>query len=308
MEDLLSLPHIGAVHQRALRRLGRIDVEEGLGEVDLDLVDAMARELHADRNVPLEVRKTVMRALVAPTPGGLQALGWLCRNERVDPEAVMAFAGNLPVGEPDEGALGEREASEVVESVLKGVDLPRMGRLGVCVRFLASPLLNETGRAAALRRAVSGPWLNVGDRRTLVEWALGAEVADEINAAFSHAVPAAPPALARTALLCLVDQGEDLAVVVRYALANLGTWVDPRPILQGLMDLVERNGADMQPALRRQALDVCRKRSEALLRRRAYQLAARTEAPDFLREALRDSDFGVRSWALSRLNRPAGQE
>jgi len=94
--------------------------------------------------------------------------------------------------------------------------------------------------------------------------------------------------------------------VVRSVIANLSGWADPRPILQGLLDLVDRNGADLQPALRRQALDLCRRQKEALLRRRAYQLAARTEAADFLGEALRDPDFGVRSWALSRLNRPVG--
>lgn len=302
MEDLLSLPHIDAVHRRALRRLGRSE-EFDADSIDIELVDAMARELHADRNVPTEVRKTVMRALVAPTPGGLQALGWLCRNDRVDPDAVLAFAGNLPVGPATEPALGEKESVEVVESVLKGCDLPRLGRLGVCVRLLASPLLSEAGRAAALKRILAGPWLNVGDRRTLVEWALGAEVLEEIAAGFSHSVPVAPAGLSRTALVCLVEQGEDLAVVVRYAIQHLPSWTEPKHVLQGLLDLVERHGPEMQAALRRQALDVCRRVSETVIRRRAYQLAARTESDEFLREALRDPDYGVRSWAMSRMNR-----
>lgn len=299
MEDLFSLPHIDGVHRRALRRLGRpedFDAES----IDIDLVDAMARELHADRNVPADVRKTVMRALVAPTPGGLQALGWLCRNDRVDPDAVLAFAGNLPVGPADEPALGEKESVEVVESVLKGCELPRLGRLGVCVRFLASPLFSDAGRAAALRRILAGPWLTVGDRRTLVEWALGAEVLEEIAAGFAHQIPVAPASLSRTALVLLVDQGEDLAVVIRYAIQHLSSWTEPKHVLQGLLDLVERFGPDMQPALRKQALDVCRKVSETVVRRRAYQLAARTETDEFLRDALRDPDYGVRSWALSR--------
>ena len=307
MDDLLSLPHMQTVHRRALRRLGRAETEEGAPEIDLDLVDALARELCADRSVPPLVRREVMRALVAPTPGGLQALGWLCRNESVDPSAVMSYAANLPLGESDPEALGERESLEAVESVLRGMEATRSGRMGVCVRLLASTLLSEAGRAAGLRRLVTGPWLTPGDRRTLVEWAVGIEVADEVAATFSHTVPPAPPGLARAALVCLVDQGDDLSAVVRSVIANLAAWADPRPLLQGLLDLVERSGSEMQPALRRQALDLCRRQKEALLRRRAYQLAARTESADFLKEALRDTDFGVRSWAMSRLNRPEGQ-
>ncbi len=307
MEDLLTLPYMDIVHRRALRRLGRTEAAEGSVEIDLDLVDAMARELYADRMAPAGVRREVMRALVAPSPGGLQALGWLCRNEPVDANAVMTYAANLPLGDSLPSALTERESVDAVESVMRSLEGSRTGRLGVAVHLLGSTLLSEPGRSAGLKRLVTGPWLTPGDRRTLVEWAVGLDVADEVAAGFAHSVPPAPPGLARTALTCLVDQGDDLASVVRSVIANLGNWADPRPILQGLLDLVDRNGTDMQPALRRQALDLCRRQKEALLRRRAYQLAARTEAPDFLREALRDPDFGVRSWALSRLNRPEGQ-
>lgn len=302
MEELLSLPEIEDAHGRALRRLGRTP------ENGVELADALARELFADRSVPADVRRTVLRAIIGPTPGGLQALGWLARNDKLDPEAVQNYAGHLPIGTPLEDALGERESVEAVDSLLRGVDLPRLGRLGVCVRVLASPLITEGARPVVLRRILAGPWLTVGDRRTLVEWALGAEVVEEIAAGFAHAVPVAPAGLARAALVCLVEQGEDVAVVVRYALAHLASWAEPRPVLQGLLDLVERHGPDMQPPLRRQALDACRRQRHAPLRRRAYQLAARTEGEDFLREALRDTDGGVRSWALSRLTRGGGQE
>ncbi len=307
MEDLLTLPYMDIVHRRALRRLGRTEDAEVASEIDLDLVDAMARELHADRMAPAGVRREVMRALVAPSPGGLQALGWLCRHEPVEAQSVMTYAANLPLGEAVPSALTERESLEAVEAVMGTLEGARTGRLGVAVHLLASTLLGEAGRSACLKRLVTGPWLTPSDRRTLVEWAVGLDVADEVVSGFAHGVPPAPPALARTALTCLVDQGDDLSSVVRSVIANLSGWTDARPILQGLLDLVDRNGADLQPALRRQALDLCRRQKEALLRRRAYQLAARTESPDFLREALRDSDFGVRSWALSRLNRPDGQ-
>ncbi len=308
MQDLLTQPHLQTVYNRALRRLGRTGSPEESSEIDPELLDALARELCADRRVPDGLRREVLRELVAPTPGGLLALGWLCRNQPVEASTALNFVANLPSGEPLAEALDAREAVEALESLMRAMEASRSGRLGLVVRLLGSTLLNEAARSAALKRVVGGPWLTPGDRRTLVEWALGLDVADEIAAGFTHSIPQAPAGLARTALPCLVDQGEDLAGVVRSVVANAASWADPRPLLQGLLDLLERSGPELQPALRRQALDLCRRHKEALLRRRAYQLAANTEGPDFLQEALRDPDFGVRSWALSRLNRSKTQD
>lgn len=308
MQDLLTQPQLQTVYHRALRRLGRTGNPEDSGEVDQEFLDVLAREMCADRRVPDGLRREVLRELVGPTPGGLQALAWLCRNQPMEPGVAMNFVAGLNAGDPTPDALAPREAVEALESLMRAMETSRSGRLEVVTRLLASPLFSETGRSAGLKRVVSGPWLTPGDRRTLVEWALGLDVVDEIAASFSHSIPQAPVSLARTALPCLVDQGEDLAGVVRSVVANATSWEDPRPLLQGLLDLIESNGAELQPALRRQALDLCRRHKEALLRRRAYQLAADTEGPDFLREALRDRDFGVRSWALSRLNRSNTQD
>lgn len=301
MEDLLDLPGVQAVVVRVLRRRGREIPPEGLA-LDAELAEALTRELLAERTLTEEVRRRALQRVVGPDPAGLRALAWVVRKGRLEGEALMSWVARLPLGPSAPSALGEREAAEAVGELLRGVELPRVARVGLCVRVLASALIQEGARGPLLRACLAGPWFTPGDRRTLVEWAAGVEVVEDLVLGFSQGVPPAPVGLVRTALACMVEQGNELGTVVRYALTHLATWPDPRPVLMGLMDLLERFPSDLPVASRRQVLEVVRAHPEAALRRRAYQLAGSAGDSGLLREALRDADPTVRSWALSRLS------
>ncbi|HXE73721.1 MAG TPA: hypothetical protein VNO81_13750 [Candidatus Nitrosotenuis sp.] len=304
MEDLLALPQLEPAWRRVRRRFPEVKIN-GSPLADARLADALAREVHEDKTIPDPVRCQALRSLVGLGPGGLLALSWLARHDQVSPDDLLDYAALLTPGAPVDQALEEREAVEVTERLMSGVELPRLARLVLSVRLLACQLFSEAGRAAVLRRLLAGPWLVASDRRTLLEWALGADLGQGQAPALAD-LPEPPVSLLRPALVGLVQQGEEVGAVARYALANLGSWSDSRPAVQGLLDLVERHGAGLPPALRRQILDCALAQAEPALRRRAYQVGAAAEGESFLRAGLRDPDFGVRNWVLGRL--PACRE
>lgn len=289
------------VRRRAGRRLGRTGVGE-TGAYDAQMLDAMARELYVDRVVGLDIKRSVFPGLFQVSPGGLLALAWLCRDEKtskdlVSGEKLANFSRTLVCGAPLEDALNSQESVEVVESILRHGDLGKNGRAGICVRLLASTFLSTVGRSAALERIMTIPAMN-NERKTVFLWGMGLDVQAEIARGYAYEVPLAPASLARSAIMCLVACGEECSALVRHVLTDIDCWPDPQPVLQGILDVVEKRGDDMQAGVRRQALDVCVRRESAALRRRAYSLAVKTGNREFLQMALKDPDFSVRGWAL----------
>lgn len=301
MDSLLNSVELQSVRVNALRRLKR-NTKAPLKELDVDLVDALARELFIENKVPDNLRAALLPQMVQLSPGGMMALSWQCMNEDSTKDIVLSIASKMPQGAPLPNALNEEEAWAVVRGIESSVNNMKYARTGVCIMLLASPYFTEAARAGVLARLLRfGGW-TVNDRRTILAWAMGLQVGDKISGKeFPCPIPDAPKHLARNAINGLIIINEDLNRFIRNVLDGIANWEEPKYILQGILDLVSKTDIDILPALRKQAADICIKQPDPSLRRRAYGMACSIDREHYLQLALRDPDFTVRNWALSML-------
>ncbi|MEW6282559.1 MAG: hypothetical protein AB1758_28375 [Candidatus Eremiobacterota bacterium] len=304
MEELLDRSELQRPLRRALRRFGQEQWDPALLHNPL-FSDLLVQEVHAEPNLLPRLRAELYAALAGPGPGGIQALGWMVKNGLARADVVLSFVSRLPIGMPDEGALREPETLEVAEALLTLEDLRRPLKVAVAIQLLSSSLLSPRGRSALLQRLLSATWMHASDRRSVLVWALGGELPEEVCAAFSQ-LPGPPGELIRPALTGLVAQGEDPTAVIRLGLERMGAWDDPIPGLMGLMDVLEGAGTAVQAALRRQLLDLAVRHELSSIRRRAYAIGEKLEGESFMRLAVRDADSSIRAWAVSRIRPRVG--
>ena len=301
MEAVQYSHHLAQLFKRALRRLEHIEGKE-LSDFDWQDVnhrDILARELYHDGKISVEECAPLMRDLVQPSPGGLLAVAYLSRLGQVGGDALKGFACGLVDGEPVPDALDAKDAVEVFDSFTQGMQLTKNARMLIAVYLLSSIYFSAAGRLEALERVAVLPCFPMDERRIIFPWAFGLEKDKEISTEVR--VPEAPVALGRAAASYMVDVGFSAADVIRHITTYANDWADNRYVLNGALDLVERNGNELQQAIRRQAFEVCLQHPDASLRRRMYRLAARTESREFLQQAIKDPDSNVRHWALGML-------
>lgn len=299
MDELLSRSELERPLRRALRRFGQDELSPNLLQNPI-FTDHLVQEVHAEPNLAPALRAELYARLAGPGPGGIQALGWMVKSGLARAEVVLSFVSRLPLGPPDEGALKEAETLEVAESLLPLEELRRPLRVAVALQLLSCSLLSPRGRAALLQKLLTATWMHPGDRRTVLLWALGMEVPEEIGAVFNQ-IPPPPGELIRPALAGLVALGEDVPAVLKLGLERLQSWDDPVQALHGLLDVLETHGAGLQGQIRRQVLDLATRHEQPAVRRRAYALGEKLEGEGYMRQAVRDSDSSIRAWAVTRV-------
>ena len=297
--------HLGQIFKRTLRIIER---RQGKNVNEFDWQDAshrdvLARELYHDARISIEECAPLMRELVQPSPGGLLALAWLCRLGQINPDVLMSFSLGLICGEPFPEALDEKDAVDVFERMTQGVQLPAGVRCVISFYLLATSFISAKGRKECLARVMTLPAFMHSEREVIVQWAMGFEpnMANVGVSAADVSLPLVPMALSRLAVGYLVDLGYPATDCIRHIIKNIDGWEDKRYVLNGMLDLLDRSTQDIQSSTRRQAFDVCLTSDDPALRRRVYRIAARTESKDFLKQATKDSDASVRTWAVSML-------
>lgn len=299
MEELLSKSELERPVRRALRRFGQDELSEGVLQNPI-FTDLLVQEVHAEPNLAPALRAELYSRLAGPGPGGIQALGWMVKSGLARAEVVLSFVSRLPIGPPDEGALKETETLEVAESLLPLEELRRPLRVAVALQLLSCSLLSPRGRAALLQKLLTASWMHPADRRSVLLWALGTEVPEDVAAVFSQ-IPPPPSELVRPALMGLVSQGEDAPAVLRMGLERLATWEDPVHAVHGLLDVLESAGGSLQAPIRRQVLELASNHEQPTIRRRAYALGEKLEGEAYMRLAVRDPDSSIRAWAVTRV-------
>ena len=296
--------HLGQIIKRTERIVAH---KTGKPVNDFDWQDAtyrdvLARELYHDTKISLEECASLMRELVQPSPGGLLALSWLCRVGQINPDLLLSFSNGLLCGEPFPEALEEKDAVEVFECMTQGVQLSAGVRCIISCYLLATVFISAKGRKECLARVMTLPSFTHNERKKVVEWAMGLDVAVNASGGEASAIlPSAPNALARLAVVYMVDLGCPGKDLIQHIIKHIEEWEEQRYLLNGMLDLMERDTQDLQASVRRQVFDVCLASDDPALRRRVYRIAAKTEPKDFLKRATKDSDASVRRWAISML-------
>ena len=304
MEEMQASQHLGQIFKRTLRIIAR---KEGKTVNEFDWQDSkhrdvLARELYHDARISVEECAPLMRELVQPSPGGLLALAWLCQLGQINPDVLLSFSCGLINGEPVPDALEEKDAVEVFERMTQGVQTGSWARCIISFYLLSTVYISAKGRKECLLRIMTLPAFKHDERRLIFAWAMGLPVEEDYTSNSEMAIPSVPPALARVAVTCMVDLGLAATEIVRHIITRINDdWEDKRYVLNGMLDLIDRDTPDLQASVRRQAFDVCLASDDPALRRRAYRIAARTESKDFLKRATKDSDASVRTWAISML-------
>jgi len=261
---------------------------------DLEFCDRFLAELGENPHLEDPLRVEVYTQLLSAGPGGLRAFGWLVARGHAGPELVEEYLGCLKPGAPVAGALEEGPANEVAEALFS-VALPPAQQLVCAARLLASQSLGEGARQAIFRRILAGALVLPQVRSQLISWSTETLVP-------GITLPPAPPELFRAGTLARVQAGEAAELVLRQVLSCPEQRVPDR-ISEVTLDLIDLYGNSVERSLRFRALEWCRQQPDSKVRRRAYQLAERSEGESFLRLGLRDQDFGVRSWVLARVTR-----
>lgn len=295
--------HLGQIIKRTERivahKVGKPSV--GFDWQDSSHRDVLARELYHDTKISVEECAPLMRELVQPTPGGLLALAWLCRIGQVNPDVLESFSRGLICGEPFPDALDEKDSVDVFERMTQGVQIGSRVRCIISFYLLSTVFISAKGRKECLLRVMTLPAFKHDERRLIFSWAMGLEVEEGFADSSDASIPSVPPALVRIAVCCMVDLGVAATEVVRHIIENIEKWEEQRYVLNGMLDLIDRDTQDLQASVRRQAFDICLASDDPALRRRVYRIASRTEPKDFLKRATKDSDASVRRWAISML-------
>lgn len=261
---------------------------------DLEFCDRFLAELAENPHLEDSLRVEVYTQLLSPGPGGLRAFAWLVARGHAGPELVVEYLSCQKPGAPTTGALDEGPANGVAEALF-AVCLSPAQQLACAAQLLASQSLAEVSRLTLFRRMLAGALVAPEVRGQLVSWSTEATVPGVV-------LPPAPPELFRAGTLARVQGGEAAELVLRQVLSCPEQRVPDR-ISEVTLDLIDLYGNSVERSLRFKALDWCRQQPDSKVRRRAYQLAERSEGESFLRLGLRDQDFGVRSWVLARVTR-----
>ncbi len=317
LDDIFYSAGLQPIKRRTSLRLRRSSKRGVHGDQDplteQDCRDVLAREVYEARNIGDDVRRQILSQLIQVSPGGILAFAWLCvkAGETITVERIRSFCCEIAnpetvmnlTREASQEPLGVKDSLFCTEAILIKQELSRSDRICAMVCLMLSNCLSEEGRSAALEHSLEVKAFNSADRRVLCQWAMGLDVSDEISKGFLYEMPLPPAFLARMAIPCLVRIGEDATKVIRHILDNIECWNDTKPILQGVLDLMEmRERSEAQNSLRLRIYELCLASPDASLRRRAYSLGAITEGVGFLHRALKDKDLGVRNWAISYVN------
>ncbi len=260
---------------------------------DLEYCDRFLAELAENSHIDDALRVEVYTQLLSPGPGGLRAFAWLVARGHAGPGLVVEYLSCQRPGTPGREALDEETAQEVAEALF-AVLLPEQQLVGAAT-LLASQSLGELARQGLFRRMLAGQLVGAEVSRQLVSWSTEAMVP-------GVTLPPAPPELFRAGTLARVQAGEAAELVLRQVLSCPEQRVPDR-ISEVTLDLIDLYGNSVERSLRLKGLEWCRQQPDSKVRRRAYQLAERSEGESFLRLGLRDQDFGVRSWVLARVTR-----
>ena len=317
MDEIFNSASLQPIKRRTgmrLRRCAQSGAQAKIPLTEQDCRDVMAREVFEARNLADDLRFQVLRQLVQVSPGGVLASAWLCVNDgaKVGLDKLREFALQLIdpqtvknlTRDASREPLAKVQALYAFSALISHPDFSRLDRLCMTVCLLLSDCFSEEARSAMLERTLELRVFNSADRRILCQWGMGLDVEDEISKGFLREMPLPPTFLARKAITCLVRVGEDATKVVRHILDNIECWADTKPLLQGVLDIIEFTSqrGEAQTLPRQRIYELCIANPEASLRRRAYVLASATEGDELMRRALHDKDLGVRNWAMAYFN------
>lgn len=264
----LQLDHPGV--QQALnecsRRWGKPRFQEDLLH-NLDFCEELLLSLEG-QPLPCQTRQELYAALIGPGPAGLRAFAWMLQQQLLDATTARAYLDCLQPGPPRVGALEAEEVAPLVEHLQ-----PLLPEQPWAQRLLGSNALSLKARRWWLREFLSRP----GESSlALSRWALAAE---------------APRELQREAMQLAIANGRSPAHLLEELLDP------PSPLI---LELVEHYPDELPPHLRLRAMMAFRNSSNSAWRRRAFQLLEKHEGPDWVHQGLRDSDAGVRNWAMQQ--------
>jgi len=322
LDEVFNLEIMQRFKRNAYKRLTRQSGGDNLNIefTEQDFRDVLAREIFKSARLHDDIRRQAFCDLVQVSPGGILAMAWLCEaaGNIVTVDKIKSFASEISdsdtilnlTREASKECLDKGQCIFCADAMLSRAELNRHERIDTVICLLISNCLSEEGRNAILEHTLEMRCFTAADRRIIYQWAMGLNVADEVARGFLKQMPASPSFLARIAIVCMVRVGEEATKVVNHILQNIDGFIDTRPILHGLLDLIEmrsrdykdrefRVGADPNIMFRQRVFELCVANENAALRRRAYTIAARTEEKNFLRQALEDKDLEVRIWALN---------
>ena len=302
MEELQISQHVDQLIRRAVRAISRYEgrTVESFDWKDVRHRDMLAREIYHDTNASPDECAVLMRDLVQPSPGGMLALAWLSRIGQINGDALLNYVCGLIGGEPIPEALDVKDAVEVFERLTQIQPMSSQVRRAVSFYLLSTAYVSAKARVACLDRVMNLSAFIAEDRKIIYAWAMGLDVGLEIPNC-DVPVPGVPAALARQAVASMVDLGWQSTEVIRHVISNIADWEDRRFVLNGVLDLIDRECPDLQASVRKQAFEVCLEHEDAALRRRVYRIATRTEPKDFLLKATKDPDASVRRWAVGMI-------
>ncbi|MBQ7568743.1 hypothetical protein IJT17_08065 [bacterium] len=257
--------------------------------------------LYHDAKISADECLPLMRELVQQSPGGLLALAWLCRLGPIRADELLEFISGLACGEPLPDALDAKDSVEVFEVLTQGMQY-KTGSLRCLIScfLMANIYMSANGRKECLARVMNLPAFSHTERSWLFAWALG-EKLDRDWTDDSISIPAAPLPLARLAVGYIVDMGRSATDVVRQVIDDIDSREEKSYVLNGILDLIDRDSTDLQASMRKRAFEVCLASDDPALRRRTYRIASRTETKEFLQQATKDRDASVRTWAIAML-------
>lgn len=317
MDDIFNHASLQPVKNRATMRLRRCarTAPASAGAVQFteqDCSDVLAREIFETRNLNDEVRRQALSQLIQVSPGGILAMSWLCFNSMklISTENLFKFAKEI--SNPDtvmnltcSASREPLEAEQCIycaEAFLCNPDLPRADRTNLIICLLLSNCLSENGRSRVLEHVMDMRAFTTSERSTLAQWAMGLDVGSTVSQGFLGSMPLPPAFLARQGISCMVRY-QSAADVISHVMKNFDCWNDTRPLLQGILDVIENQPSDVVTLPHTSIFECCIASEDPRLRRRAYTLAEATESAEFMHRALHDSDLGVRSWAIRHVAR-----